>query len=185
MSDEVTLSDIQLELLHIEARMNDLGVWNQHERWKSGRFLIAMRNPATRYLPKGRLTTVAETLKVSTRELSDRMRVADAYRTDAAFRKAATGKSWTAILRDLPPAREARTGPTRTRKDIWQRLFNLLGQLVAFPRGTDPERMRLVQRLYDYLRDSIDAVEDEDQDDDDLEDTPPPQPQERRGTAKR
>src|SRR4029450_6934075 len=86
-SDAVTLDDIQLELLKIENQMDRVGGWNIHDRWKSGRLLISLRSPTSHYLPKGRLTTVAAKLKVSTRELSDRMRGADAYRKGARSQK--------------------------------------------------------------------------------------------------
>jgi hypothetical protein len=103
------LDDIQLELIKIENQMDRVRGWNLHDRWKSGRLLISMRSPETGYLPKGRLTTCAATLKVSTRELSDRMRVADSYRTDAAFKQAAHRcATWTELLRSLPPTRDAR-----------------------------------------------------------------------------
>jgi hypothetical protein len=75
MADDpgVTLDDIQLELIKIENEMGRAGRWELHDRWKSGRLLIQLRNPATHYLPKGRLTTVgrrepaprAETLRPS------------------------------------------------------------------------------------------------------------------------
>ena len=136
MSDSVTLDDIQLELLKIENQMHRVDGWNLRDRWKSGRLLVGQRSPETRYLPKGWLTTVAATLKVSTRELSDRMRVADTYRTDAAFTQAAHGRTWTELLRSLPPTREARTGSTRkpplqktqvdpTTPEEWQMAVNL------------------------------------------------------------
>ena len=151
MADDVTLDEIQLELLKIENQMDRVGGWNMHDRWKSGRLLIGLRYPTSQYLPKGRLTTVAATLKVSTRELSDRMRVADAYRTDADFKKAARRcGTWTDLLRSLPPTREARTGSTRPPRD-WRRvLYEALGQVLA-ERLIDREGLRLAQKLYDHL----------------------------------
>jgi hypothetical protein len=90
-------------------------------------------------------------LKVSTRELSDRMRVADAYQTDAAFKKALRrANTWTDLLRSLPPTRDARTGSTRPPRD-WRRiLYEALGHVLA---GSllDKEGLRLAQKLYDYL----------------------------------
>lgn len=150
MADSITLDDIQLELLKIENQMKRVGGWNLHDRWKSGRLLVGLRDPTSHYLPKGRLQTVAATLKVSTRELSDRMRVADAYRTDAIFTKAARGRTWTDLLRSLPPTREARTGSTRPPRD-WRRiLYDALGQVLG-ERLIDPEGLRLAQKLYDHL----------------------------------
>jgi hypothetical protein len=161
MSD-VTLTDIQLELLKIESQMDRVGGWNVHDRWKSGRLLISLRSSTTHYLPKGRLMTVAATLKVSTRELSDRMRVADSYRTDAAFKKAARScGTWTDLLRSLPPTREARTGSTRPPR-AWSRLlYESLAHVVA--EGLlDADGLRLAQHLYDHL--AIVQVDGEEQD---------------------
>jgi hypothetical protein len=151
MADVVTLEEVQLELLKIENQMDRVGGWNLHDRWKSGRLLIGLRSPSSHYLPKGRLTTVAATLKVSTRELSDRMRVADAYRTDAEFKKAARRcGTWTDLLRSLPPTREARTGSTRPPRN-WRRILSeALGQVLA-ERLIDAEGLRLAQKLYDHL----------------------------------
>jgi len=156
MGDTVTLDDIQLELIKIENQMDRVGGWNLHDRWKSGRLLISLRSPTSQYLPKGRLTTVAATLKVSTRELSDRMRVADAYRTDAAFKKAARRcGTWTDLLRSLPPTREARTGSTRPPKPWRRLLYEALGQVLA--EGLlDSEGSHLAQKLYDHLEDGTD-----------------------------
>lgn len=154
MADAVTLDDIQLELIKIENQMGRVGGWNIHDRWKSGRLLISLRSPESHYLPKGRLTTVAATLKVSTRELSDRMRVADAYRTDAAFKKAARQcGTWTELLRSLPPTREARTGSTRPPRDWRRMVYDGLGIMLAMRKGT-PEQRQLAQKLYDLLTDS-------------------------------
>jgi hypothetical protein len=151
MADAVTLDDIQLELIKIENQMDRVGGWNLHDRWKSGRLLISLRSPDSGYLPKGRLRTVAATLKVSTRELSDRMRVADTYRTDAVFKKAARRcGTWTDLLRSLPPTREARTESTRPPKP-WRRiLYDALGHVLA-ARLLDAEGLRLAQKLYDHL----------------------------------
>lgn len=156
MADDVTLDDIQLELLKIEDQMDRVGGWNIRDRWKSGRLLVSLRSPTTQYLPKGRLATVAATLKVSPRELSDRMRVADTYRTDAAFKKAA-GRcgTWTALLRSLPPTRDARTGSTRPSKPWRRLLYDALGHVLA-ERLLDAESLRLAQKLYDHLGDDGD-----------------------------
>jgi len=156
MSEMVTLEDVQLELIKIENQMDRVGGWSVHDRWKSGRLLISLRNPDTNYLPKGRLTTVAATLKVSTRELSDRMRVADCYRTDSEFKKAARGRTWTDLLRSLPPTREARTGSTRPARNWRQILYEALGHVLA-ENLVEPETLRLAQRLYDQLTDGEDV----------------------------
>lgn len=152
MSDKPTLDEIRLQLLQIESRMGKVGEWNIYERWNSGRYLIDLRNPETHYLPKGQLTTLAATLKVSTRELSDRMRVADAFRTAADFKKTAQAcrQVWTCILRRLPPTREARTGPTRQPKDIRRKVYEALGQMLVYHKGSRDER-QLAQKLYDLL----------------------------------
>jgi len=151
MAADVTLDDIQLELIKIENQMDRVGGWNLHDRWKSGRLLVSLRSPTSQYLPKGRLTTVAATLKVSTRELSDRMRVADTYRTDAAFKKAARRcGTWTDLLRSLPPTREARTGSTRPPKPWSRLLYEALGHVLAEQR-LDADTLRLAQKLYDRL----------------------------------
>lgn len=153
MTDAVTLDDIQLELLKIENQMDRVGGWNLHDRWKSGRLLISLRSSTSHYLPKGRLQTVAATLKVSTRELSDRMRVADAYRTDTAFKQAARRcGTWTDLLRSLPPTREARTGSTRPPRDWPRILHEALGHVLA-GKLADAEGLRLAQKLYDHLAD--------------------------------
>lgn len=152
MSPDWTLDDVQLELLKIENQMDRVGGWNLHDRWKSGRLLISLRSPESGYLPKGRLTTVSATLKVSTRELSDRMRVADAYRTDAEFRKAARGGTWTDLLKSLPKTREARTGSTRPPRDWLRQLSEALGHALADDL-LDPTLRRHAQALYDHLRD--------------------------------
>ena len=153
MADTVPLDDIQLELLKIENQMDRVGNWNILDRWKSGRLLIHLRNPESNYLPKGRLTTVAATLKVSQRELSDRMRVADAYRTETEFKKAARScGTWTDILRSLPPTREARTGLTRPPRNWRRNLDEALGHVLA-ERLIDREGLRLAQKLYDHLAD--------------------------------
>jgi hypothetical protein len=147
----VTVDEVKLELLAIENRMGRVGDWNLHERWKSGRYLVSLRSAVTRYLPKGNLTMFAGTLKVSTRELSDRMRVADTYRTDAEFKKAAKRYgTWTAILKSLEATREARTGSTRKSRD-WRRIaYEALGHLIAgkLMRG---EGLHHAQKVYDIL----------------------------------
>jgi hypothetical protein len=149
-TEPVTLNDIKLELLAIERKMKGLDGWNLHERWASGRLLIALRNPETNYLPKGQLAAAAATLKTSTRELSDRMRVADVYRTDTEFKKAARGKTWTDVLRSLPATREARTGSTRPPRNHHGMAINALAHLIADKRF-DAEGQRIIQKAYDYL----------------------------------
>jgi hypothetical protein len=156
MTAEISLDDIQLELIKIENQMDRVGGWNLHDRWKSGRLLVQLRNPESGYLPKGRLTTVAATLKVSTRELSDRMRVADTYRTDAEFKKVARRcETWTALLRSLEPTREARTGSTRPSKN-WIRILREALAYVIAERRLNAEDQRLAQQLYDRLADQDD-----------------------------
>jgi hypothetical protein len=152
MAEPVTLDDIKLELLTIERQMKGLDGWNLHDRWKSGRLLIALRSPDTKYLPKGQLTTAAATLKTSTRELSDRMRVADVYPTDAAFKKAARGRTWTDLLKSLPPTREARTGSTRPARNHLQIVLKSLPYLIVDKRF-EAEGLRLLRKTYDYLLD--------------------------------
>jgi hypothetical protein len=145
-----TPTEIKLELIKIENEMDRVGSWNLHTRWKSGRYLVSLRNAESGYLPKGQLTTLAATLKVSTRELSDRMRVAETYRTDAAFRKAAYGRTWTDVLRSLTPTREARTGSTRTPRDWRGTAYEALGHILA-GKLLSAEGLRLAQKLYDLL----------------------------------
>ena len=154
MSERPTADEIRLELLKIENRMGKVGDWNIYERWNSGRYLVDLRNPETHYLPKGQLTTLAATLKVSTRELSDRMRVADAFRTATAFKKTAQrcGNVWTTILRSLPPTRDARTGSTRPPRDWRRLLYEALAQVLA-GRLLTGEGRQLAQKLYDHLDD--------------------------------
>ena len=119
-----------------------------------GVLLVSLRSPETNYLPKGRLAAVAATLKVSRRELSDRMRVAEAYRTDAAFQKAAQGcrQVWTCLLRSLPPTREARTGSTRPPKNWRRMVYDGLGLMLDGRAGTREQRHH-AQKLYDLLND--------------------------------
>ena len=151
MSTTITPDDIQLELIKIETQMHRVGGWNMHDRWKSGRLLVCLRDPVSHYLPKGRLQTVAATLKVSRRELGDRMRVADAFRTDAEFKKAAQRcGTWTQLLRSLPPLREARTGSTRPPRD-WRRIgHEALGHLLVNA-SCGPKGRRLLGAAYEYL----------------------------------
>jgi hypothetical protein len=153
MSDTIKPApdDIRLELLAIENRMGRVGEWNIHERWKSGRYMLDLRSPESHYLPKGWLTSLAATLKVSQRELSDRMRVADTYRTDAKFKRAAQRYgTWTGLLRSLEPTREARTGSTRKPRD-WRRMaYEALGHLIA-GKLMNAEGLRHAQKVYDIL----------------------------------
>jgi hypothetical protein len=152
MAEIVTSDDVLLKLLEIEGRIGRVGNWNIYERWSSGRYLIGLRSAETNYLPKGRLTNVAATLKVSTRELSDRMRVADAFRTATEFKKAATrcGNVWTTLLRSLPPTREARTGSTRPPK-AWRRILYEALAHVLDNRLIDRQGLQLARKLYDHL----------------------------------
>jgi hypothetical protein len=151
-SEKPTTDEIRLELLQIERRMGKVGEWNIYERWNSGRVMLELRNPETHYLPNGQLTSLAATLKVSTRELSDRMRVAEAYRTATQFKKAAQAclQVWTCLLRSLPATRDARTGPTKVPKDLRRKAYEALGQLLAYSKPSREER-QVAQRLYDML----------------------------------
>ena len=156
MSEKPTVDEIRLELLKIENEMDRVGGWNLHTRWKSGRYLVDLRNPESGYLPKGQLMTLAATLKVSTRELSDRMRIADAYRTDAQFKKAAYGKRWTDLVRSLPPTREARTGSTKPPRQWKKLLYEALGHVLA-DKLLNREGLALARKLYDHLEESDEA----------------------------
>jgi len=87
----------------IETQMDCIPGRNLFDRWQSGRLLIHLRC-ATRHDPlKGKLTTVAAILKVNARELNDRIRIAETYRTAAEFKKAARHcRTWIALLDSLP-----------------------------------------------------------------------------------
>jgi hypothetical protein len=155
MAEAVTPDDIQLELLKLEHNMARTGFWNLHDRWKSGRLLIGLRSPVTNYLPKGRLTTVAATLKVSTRELSNRMRVAESFRTDAAFKNAARRfGSWSALVKSLPATRDARVEPRASRSKE-RRLYELLASILA-SQTFDGQKLYHARHLYDLLEEDED-----------------------------
>ena len=118
-----------------------------------GRYLIDLRNPETHYLPKGQLTAIATAIGTSTRELSDRMRVAETYRTFTQLQSVARACSnvWSCILKRLPATREARTGPTKRPKDLRKRIYDLLGQLLAYRKDISREERFHAQKLYDLL----------------------------------
>ena len=151
MAERMTFDDIKMALLECETRMGRVGQWNIAERWKSGTLLCTLRAKDTNYLPKGQLASAAATLKVSPRELSDRMRVAEMFRTQAEFKAAVVRfGNWTGILRSLVPTREARTGSTRPPKQWLRILYEALGHVLA-KNLAQGERRVLCQRLYDNL----------------------------------
>lgn len=149
---DYTAEDIVMKLREIERTMDRVGGWvNIHERWSSGRYLIDLRNPETHYLPKGQLTAIATAIGTSTRELSDRMRIAEAFRTFNELKKAATACNnvWSCLLKRLPATREARTGPTKRPKDLRRKIYELLGQLLAYRKDIGREERLHATKLYD------------------------------------
>jgi hypothetical protein len=144
---------VHMELLRIEQGLGTSGDANLRARWQSGRLLLTLRSPETNYLPKGTLRTTAATLSVSTRELSDRLRVAEAFTTLSAFTAAARhAGTWSGLLRNLPATREARTGSTRPPRD-WRRLLHESLAHALAAQLLDAESAALAQRLYDKLDD--------------------------------